>query len=48
MALKPLAVSADEMGQSQILSGGRLIVRLSLQVDSSLALRKIESLPLEW
>lgn len=46
MALKPFAVSAVQMGKSQYLSGGRFVVRLSLQVDNSLALRKIESLPL--
>lgn len=48
MALKPLAVSAVEMGKLQYLSGRRLIVRLSLQLDNSLALRKIESLPIGW
>lgn len=48
MALKPFAISAVEMGKSQYLTGGRLIVRLSLQVDNSLALRKIESFPLGW
>lgn len=48
MALKPFAISALEMGKLQYLAGGRRTVRLSLQVDNSLALRKTESLPLGW